>query len=388
MLLLYAYDHHGKLCSLYQLSRQRIEQMRHEVTYFCPTCKEALQIRSGRHHIPHFAHFPDSQCERNSQGESDDHESGKWLLYKWLKYQGYNVEIEYFVKEINQRPDLFFTSGDKRQIAVEFQCSTIPPDIIEKRTNSYYKAGIFPLWIVGNRHFQRKGKNLLLHTSFHRSLLYYFHHSYCMYYLNVNAQSVIIVDHILGFTHSYCFGRPRSYSLDSITFPQLFAPSASPSTPYIYFWEKQLYKLRTFYQRSVGTEERQWRQFLYLKGKHFSLIPSVCFLPVPSQSTCSIKAYMWQTKFVLEHFMEVRIGNIIKLGRNKCLTVNRYQADPVQEYLQLLGQMGFVAHTSNGSWVKRKEITFPTHITQALEEDKKVMNVLRNILYTHNNVSL
>ncbi|WP_163529816.1 competence protein CoiA [Halobacillus ihumii] len=387
--MLYAYDHHGKLCSLYQLSRKQIEQIRRQVTYYCPTCKEPLQIRSGLHHIPHFAHFSTSQCKRKSQGESDEHESGKWLLFKWLKDQGYKVEMEYFIKEINQRPDLFFISRDKRRIAIELQCSTISPDIIEKRTNSYYEAGIFPLWIVGSRHFRQKGKHQLLHTTFHRSLLYYFHHSYCMYYLNVNAQSVIIVDHILGFQHSNCFARSRAYLLDSITFPQLFAPASPSVTSYLYFWEKYLFKLRTIYQKSVGTEERQWRQFLYLKGKHFSLIPSVCCLPVPSQSIYSVKVYMWQTKFVLNHFIDRPVGSLIKLGhRDKCLTINRYQADPVQEYLQLLEQMGYVRKSPKGNWIKRKEITFPTHITQALEEDKLVMNVLKNMVPRHNNVSL
>ncbi|UOR13121.1 competence protein CoiA [Halobacillus amylolyticus] len=375
--MLYAYDDNGKLSSLYQLSKQRIEQLRKEKTYFCPTCKESLQIRSGRLHTAHFAHFPSSNCERKHQGESEYHESGKWLLYQWLTHQGYDVELEFFLKETNQRPDLFFTVGDKR-IAIEFQCSTIPPEIIEKRTKSLNEAGIFPLWIIGKNQYRQKGKHQLLHTTFHRSLMYYFHSNFCMYYLDVKAQTIIIADHIQGSSTTLCYANPRFYSLKSVTFPQLFTSVPYPSFSYLNIWEKSMYHLRTTYHRRVGSEELQWRQYLYLKGKHFSLIPSVCFLPVPSQSIYHVKAYMWQTRFILDHFMEKPIGDVINNEQKvRCKTINQYQANPIQEYILMLGKLGFVKKTGEGEWVKLKEIQFPTHIDQALEEDKRVMFFLR-----------
>lgn len=65
----------GELQSLYQMTKQQIFAAKKR-TYYCPVCHEPLHIRSGIKVIPHFAHFPKSECSALKRGESLEHEEG------------------------------------------------------------------------------------------------------------------------------------------------------------------------------------------------------------------------------------------------------------------------------------------------------------------------
>ena len=52
--------------------------------YFCPACKQQVQLRRGKHKIAHFAHFKHQACESFSEGETAEHLRAKNQLYQWL----------------------------------------------------------------------------------------------------------------------------------------------------------------------------------------------------------------------------------------------------------------------------------------------------------------
>src|SRR5699024_6892259 len=112
----------GQMVTLAVLKKAQIEEMRLE-EFYCPACKETVIIKAGEKTIPHFAHFSKSVCI-NKSGEGMQHQKGKLLLYSWLQKQSIDVQIEYYLPEIKQRPDLFFSIGDKK-VAIEFQCVKI-----------------------------------------------------------------------------------------------------------------------------------------------------------------------------------------------------------------------------------------------------------------------
>src|SRR5690625_6633327 len=95
---------------------------------------------------------------------SNYHEKGKLLLYQWLKSQQLHVELEPYLKEIKQQPDILLLLQGKI-IAIEYQCARIPIRDIQRRNNGYKQRGIIPIWILGAKQFKRQGKRSEEHTS-------------------------------------------------------------------------------------------------------------------------------------------------------------------------------------------------------------------------------
>ncbi|MFC7062804.1 competence protein CoiA [Halobacillus seohaensis] len=379
--MFYANDENGTLTSIYQKPKSTLQQLKKQTTFYCPICNEALIIRLGNTMTPHFAHLPSSQCEMKQRGESDYHDSGKWLLYQWLKNQGYDVKVEAYVPEIKQRPDLLFTVNDKR-IAVELQCATIPTDQVESRTKGYHAEGIFPLWILGSNQLQRKGKYQISNHSFHKSLLYSFHNQYRMYFLDVTAETIVIVNRIIGSSATNSFATFKKLPLTKLRFPQLFTPTNSSLTPFYKMWEQQMYRYRTLYKKDTGSKERQWRQYVYLKGFHFSLIPSFCFLPVKSQSMVFDQPYMWQTRFIIDHIMSKQNGERITVPKIPSqATANLYVPKVIEEYLLILEELEIVYRQDKQTWVKMQDIVFHKTVEEAVSEDHRVINKLK--LHNH-----
>ena len=79
---------------------------------------------------------------------------GKELLYRWFKRQNFQVDIEYYLPEIKQRPDVFVERG--RKIAIEYQCANLAIEQLYKRTYSYWQAGIQVIWIVGGNQLKKQ----------------------------------------------------------------------------------------------------------------------------------------------------------------------------------------------------------------------------------------
>lgn len=372
--MFYAKNEDGELQSLFSKSKKELHECKRR-TFICPECREPLLLRFGPKVTPHFAHYPSSECRR---GESKEHEIGKWRLYQWFKKQGIEAELEKYLPVIQQRPDIFFHYRDK-QIALEYQCATIPTSEILKRTATYHEANIFPLWIIGAKHLNQKS-SVFSATSFLQSLLYFFHNEYRAYFFHPFTSTFAIVSDLKSVTSNKWRGHVTKRSTINLSFPQLFKKIDSPSLnvpdP---IWEKLLYTHRTCYQPKVSSEEAQLRQFLYLNHYHFSLIPSIAYLPLRSQITLSCKPFIWQTRFLMKYFLHVPLGSRIHtppLFGGK--TLNHYQADLALEYLEVLQALGYVKKIQ-GNWVKLKEVVFYNHVEDALSGDKKLIEALRNL---------
>ena len=128
--------------------RQHLKELRQTSRFFCPHCKHPLHLKVGDIVIPHFAHHKDSSCTSSfSDGETKEHLLGKRNLYLFFKARGADVQLEPFIKELAQRPDLLVTKGTERY-AIEFQCSTIPLALKSSRSAGYESEGIRPLWVL------------------------------------------------------------------------------------------------------------------------------------------------------------------------------------------------------------------------------------------------
>ncbi|ARI78020.1 competence protein CoiA [Halobacillus mangrovi] len=374
--LYYAVNHHGELTSLYQLTMDELRQIKSD-TFHCPNCHERLLIRAGPKVAPHFAHFPKSNCVLY-KGESVAHEAGKWDLYHWMKRQSYNVELEVYVKEIQQRPDILLTFREKK-IALEYQCSAISIKEITKRNQAYLKEGIFPLWILGINHLKQQSHRNFLLNDFLRSFLYYFNDHFHLYFYDPDRKQMIVLSNLHYTGKPFVYGIVNDYPLPSFKFPQLFnSKKSSLKYPLTHSWEKLLYNYRTRYKAKVSSLEYQFRQYVYLNGHHFSLIPSVCYLPVPGQLSLNMKPYIWQTRLLMDHFMKKSVGEI---GQFPSIftppTINQYQVDVTMQYVNLLDGLGVLKKINQNQWVKKKDIIFHQNMKNALEDDKNLINQLK-----------
>ena len=146
LLMLIARNASGELIQAYQASKQKGKNLEE---YYCPACKGKLVLKNGNIMVAHFAHHQHSDCAVFSEGETLSHLKGKQLLFEKFKSEGFEVTLECWLPELQQRPDLLLVLGDGKKIAVEYQCSPIAPADLLARTKGYQRFGYEVWWICG-----------------------------------------------------------------------------------------------------------------------------------------------------------------------------------------------------------------------------------------------
>lgn len=145
--MLNAYSKDKKVVTLLHLSRTEVEQLKGQ-PYFCPVCKEPVRIKNGKVKLPHFSHYNNSNCTLHFEGETFEHLVLKEMFTKWCDEQSICYELEKYLPELNQRPDILIGN-----IALEIQCSPLSVQRLVERTKNYQKNGYIPIWICGKRIF-------------------------------------------------------------------------------------------------------------------------------------------------------------------------------------------------------------------------------------------
>src|SRR5699024_3163532 len=94
-----------------------VEQLPKHDLYSCPGCKAPVFLKKGKIKQAHFSHYAQSNCQMFSEGETEEHVLGKQLLFNWLIQQGYPCQLEAYLPELKQRPDLLIWLNEKRAVA-------------------------------------------------------------------------------------------------------------------------------------------------------------------------------------------------------------------------------------------------------------------------------
>lgn len=118
-----------------------------EQKWFCPSCHQQVILKCGKYVRAHFAHLRTDKCQNFSEGETSEHLSGKALLAKWCRQENVEYQLEAYLPELKQRPDLLLSG----KIVIEFQCSSISVANCVARTQNYLKHGYQVIWIVGKK---------------------------------------------------------------------------------------------------------------------------------------------------------------------------------------------------------------------------------------------
>src|SRR5690625_5191385 len=94
----------GVLIKLYNYPCSKLNKLKRN-KYYCINCNKRLILKVGNRNRPHFTHMSESN-EKKYYGESDHHKLAINKIYKSFKDKSIDTEIEFFIKSINQRPDL------------------------------------------------------------------------------------------------------------------------------------------------------------------------------------------------------------------------------------------------------------------------------------------
>lgn len=168
--MLIAKNEQDDLVNVAEMSRTEIEALRAK-KLTCPVCHGRVTVKNGLHKIPHFAHRQQEGCLAFSEGETAEHLGLKLALFEWGCQNGQSMQLEAYLPELVQRPDLLL---DK--LAIEVQCSPLSQERLRERTKNYHAHDYQVIWLCGQKlHLKEKIHQLQRHLLyFSPALGYYF----------------------------------------------------------------------------------------------------------------------------------------------------------------------------------------------------------------------
>lgn len=386
--MLQAKTEDGKLITLALMTRQEITRLKNMQQFQCPTCDESVIMKAGEKMIPHFAHRSKQNCPSSEGGEGAYHEKGKLLLYKWLRYQQLDVELEAYLPEIMQRPDILLRVNN-RVLAIEYQCARISAEEIHQRNEGYQRAGIIPIWILGANRLERRGRQQLKLDSFHLQFVHQFSSEFPLtfYFFCPESLQFITFQDIFFTSTNRAVGKFRTSRLNRMRFTDLFQKQFFSESTISQLWEYEKRKLRLRTVNRLYARDLTWHQWLYFKGTHKEQLPSVIHLPVRGQILMKSPPWDWQSRICLDIIEPASDGVGFSLSRCESLlrshiTRPEYFSlitsleNPISQYLRLLENLQIISQESPQFFIKQNPLHFHKNVEEALRGDEQVVKKL------------
>lgn len=330
------------------LDNDYLIRLRKEERFFCPECKEEVILKIGTKRISHFSHKKGSVCIESYERESEYHLKGKLQIFKWLHSQDVNPVLEDYEQAIAQRPDIsFIYNGSK--YAIEYQCSPIPTELFLKRTFTYTKANIIPIWILGGKHITRKGYSAASLSSFEYLFLrktashQWFLQAFCPI-----SNDLISLKNIMPFSIKNVHTQFSVTNLTKAKLNDLLQPSTNQAFS-LNKWRTEMRKWKNT-AALYGTPKNKFLQELYSNALIPSLLPPAIGLPVVHLPYIETPPIQWQSYIILdllkqelsttlEHILQSFHARIrkqdVKLRPLPLCPNNNYQ-HAVKEYIDIL----------------------------------------------------
>lgn len=386
-----ALNKNGELVTLASLTKEEIEQIRKQEQFFCPECHDLVIVRAGPHVTPHFAHYHTSHCTFSTNGETDDHRNAKLLLYQWLRDQQINAKLEFFIPEINQRPDIFF-SYKQKLFVFEFQYSLTDLTSIQKRNEGYRKNGIIPIWFLDIRLLKSLSTNVLQLNDWTLQFMHQFSHQLptTLYFYDVNNNCLTTITDIHLINRRRAIASFTEKKLSQLTFRKIFSNKRLDKQALFKVWHKEKRNFRLAAYQVYG-KELKWRKWLYQRRQFIDYLPSIIHLPIPNQHFFNVPPWYWQSHFIIDFLDPIPIGQNISLTQMKrflspfLYKKNEYPLLPQNDfpfipYLQLLNDLNYVERVDNETFMKKRKIQFYHHIEKAIIGDDEL---LLYFMYNH-----
>lgn len=323
-------------------------------SYYCPGCKAEVFLKQGVKKAAHFCHYQAADCHGFSEGETPEHIAGKRWLENYFKSIARKVELEAYLSDLQQRPDLLVTFKNFK-IAVEFQCSPISVEKLIERTEGYLKAQYRVLWIVGSP-LQLKTQLKAIHKAM---LTDTFTDEACLFQLDLNKQKLIC-------HYDFYYDSHQSQQIETDEFNSIrLRPRAhhlSPTKEYKIV-KDSLHKLeRMRYHRTPGC--RDFFQKLYEAQCPLEELPINIFKPCAYEWSIDMPPYEWKTALYLwvlnqpKHTLITQKSLVswlksqqsIKLIHNPCIKA-KYVLTALEQFMNYLVKLNLLKQTQLGHYL-------------------------------------
>ncbi|WP_462408990.1 competence protein CoiA [Neobacillus sp. Marseille-QA0830] len=350
----------GKSLSLgLEYKKEKLLELRDKEEFLCPICGEEVTLKLGEQRIFHFAHKKGTACSLTLEGETVRHMEGKRQLYQWLFRQRIPCMLEYYDREIQQRPDIMFQYNG-RKYALEYQCSTIAEKDFIKRTTSYLDHDYVPLWILSSDRLKQDNGHFITLSSF--NFLFLRSSSSGNLYIPAYCpenQLFHFVSSITPYSIKNAFASHSFYTLEKLQLNGLLEPR-----PIIYChpgisqWLKTLERTKLTWSVHADACSSPFLSELYRQGLNLFLLPPEIGLPVPHALLIQTPPLIWQTYFFLDVLKNKQPGERVtpheinahlnqRINRREVILRHLPQLDqpenppikPLLEYLHILVDM-------------------------------------------------
>lgn len=391
-----AHNQQGEKFSLLENhKRDQLLKVRQTENFTCPGCGEPVILKLGEKRISHFAHLKSTSCPSFSEHESQYHLKGKMQLYEWLKRQSFSVELEPYLKKLQQRPDILVVKQNQK-FAIEFQCSLIPEKIFVARSSSYLMQGYTPIWILGASHLKRTFAQNTKMSSFRWLFSYpssrFDHIPIFLYYCPIEKKFFKLF-HIYPFSPNIILSNMTFSTLEKLNFQQLF--SVPPFNQFDLFmsWLKKKQHWRRKTSMFLYKSARKFTQELYHHQIFLPYLPAEVGIPLKSLYWIETPAFIWQMYILLDSILPLQIGDkvtfhhayqkfqarkfkgLIKIRTLPLLKQTHYSF-AIMEYLSFLEQVGVLKRIAKSTFIKIREIKKFHSIKEAEAYDKIVLDEL------------
>jgi competence protein CoiA len=363
------------ICLGFDYNKDFLLKLRSNEDFVCPICGENVLLKLGNQRIFHFAHKQGGACRDFYENESVYHMEGKRQLYQWLIKQRIPAALEYYDREIQQRPDIMFQYNGKKY-ALEFQCSSIPERLFTKRTKTYLQNGYIPIWLLANSQMHLKKKNIVALSTFQYFFLRpsssgkFYIPSYCP-----DHHQFHFFDSITPYSIKNAFSNHSLYPLHKIDFQELLEPEIG-SPVNLPCWNREIEKYNLNWSLYPSQQHKSFFQEIYNNNLNLFLLPPVIGLPVPHAVLIQTSPIIWQTYLYLDIIASKRTNDFITLQEinfhfkkrqhRKEIVLRKLpqleQSNPLTafiEYILLLEQLGIISRTDETTFQLNRKIIIP-----------------------------
>ena len=339
--------------------RNQLLEIRSCERFYCPQCKEPVQLKIGQVMIPHFAHKKQSYCQQTfSEGETAIHLLGKCQLYEMFQKLHLNVRLEPYLSELSQRPDIL-VERDRQQFAIEFQCSTIPIPQIETRTSGYLQANMIPIWILKtpkDKQSYTDGIQQIKLSPFKQQFISYTQNHSHMITFDPETATFLYFSHLLPIGGYRYIANVRHLPIDTQHFPFLKVTDPSEREFFIYWriWKQnrqQFLKKRLFISKK-GIQDSFLRACYFMRC-HASDLPLFVGIPVSKTISFSVYEAEWQMMwlmFLVEqgYNLDYISTYVIKEFRNRfpMLFINKNAEKSLRNYNKIIQKLSVTQFNS------------------------------------------
>jgi len=364
-----------KLCLGYDYRKETLLDLRSKEEFVCPICGKSVLLKLGDQRIFHFAHKQGSSCRDHFENESLEHMEGKRQLFQWLIKQKIPSVLEFYDREIQQRPDIMFKYKGKKY-ALEYQCSKLPEKVFIKRTKTYLQNNYIPLWIFAGSHIHPEKKKTIALSNFHYLFLRrttsgnLYIPAYCP-----EKHLFQLVESITTFSIKNAFVKHSYYPLHKFVLDDLLEPERKNQFN-LSSWNTENEKFILNWMLHPQSGNKYFLHEIYNRGLNLFLLPPEIGLPVDHSLLIQTPPIIWQTYLYLDvlanknpndliTFQEITVHFNKRIRRNDIIIRNLpqlQQLNPILaqiEYLQTLEQLGILTRKGETAFQLRQKIMLP-----------------------------